>query len=118
MNSTKVLAVVGATTGTIGALWALFLSVVYDRARVTVSVAEAWSVAANGRARRPIVWVKVRNKGRRVTHIENVSRVVSAWRNLNEMSADIAFQLTRPVRLEEGQAHSFTHGGAGGYEHG
>jgi hypothetical protein len=34
-----------------------------------------------------VLWVKVRNRGRRVTHIETVSRVVSAWRAKHELSA-------------------------------
>jgi hypothetical protein len=79
---TKTLAIIGAATGTIGTLWARFLRVVYDRARVI--------------------------------HVETVSRVVSAWRGKHELSADIGKQLMTPVRLEEGQSHSFVHGGQGG----
>ena len=117
MDTTQILAIVGAVTGTIGTLWALFLSVVYDRARVTVTVVEGWVQGSFG-FRRPILWVKVRNRGRRVTHIEAVSRVVAAWKSQEEISADIGHQLTTPVRLEEGQAHSFVHGALGGYSHG
>jgi hypothetical protein len=117
VDTTQILAIVGAITGTIGTLWALFLSIVYDRARVTVTVVEAWQQGGWAR-RRPILWVKVRNRGRRVTHIEAVSRVVSGWRAQHEMSADIGQQVSTPVRLEEGQSHSFIHGGLGGYDHG
>jgi hypothetical protein len=117
VDATAVLAVVGAVTGIVGTLWALFLSVVYDRARLTVKVVEAWQRDGHG-GRTPVLWVKVRNRGRRPTHVEAVARVVSAWRQLEEMSADIAGQVAPPVRLEEGQSHSFVHGGVGGYEHG
>lgn len=119
MDATRTLAIVGAVTGTIGTLWALFLSVVYDRARVSVTVAEAVQTQPGGPLPdRDILWVKVRNRGRRPTHIETVSRVKSAWRGGHEMSADIGQQLTQPVRLEEGQSHSFVHGAQGGYTHG
>lgn len=111
------LAIVGAATGTIGTLWALFLSVVSDRARVTVAVVEAWQRDGLGN-RQPVLWVKVRNRGRRVTHIEAVSRVVAAWKQQHDMSADIAQQVSPPVRLEEGQSYSFVHGAQGGYAHG
>jgi hypothetical protein len=117
MDTTKALAIFGAVTGTVGTLWALFLSVVYDRARVSLTVTEAWQMQVGG-PRLQVLWVKVRNRGRRVTHIETVSRVVSAWRGGHEMSADIAQQLTTPVRLEEGQSHNFIHGGLGGYAFG
>ena len=119
MDTTQALAIVGAVTGTIGTLWALFLSVVYDRARVTVTVSEALQTQPGGPLpNRDVLWVKVRNRGRRVTHIETVSRVVSAWRGRHELSADIGRQLTTAVRLEEGQSHSFVHGAQGGYSHG
>jgi hypothetical protein len=77
VNTTKVLAIVGAATGTIATLWAPFLSVVYDRARVTVTVVKVELHGPFG-THRPVLTVKVRNRGRRVTHIETVSRVASA----------------------------------------
>ncbi len=111
------LATFGAITGLIGMLWALFLSVVHDRARVTVSVAEGYLRDGHGN-RTPVLWVKVRNRGRRVTHIEAVSWVVSAREHRHEMSLDIFKQVAPPIRLEEGQSHSFVHGAQGGYAHG
>lgn len=119
VDATRALAITGTVTGTTGTLWALFLSVVYDRARVSVTVAEAVQAQPGGPLpNRDVLWVKARNRGRRPTHIETVSRVKSAWRGKHEMSADIAQQLTQPVRLEEGQSHNFVHGGQGGYTKG
>jgi hypothetical protein len=117
VDTTRALAIIGAVTGTIGTLWALFLSVVYDRARVTVTVVEAWQRDGVGN-RRAVLWVKVRNRGRRVTHIESVARVVAGWKQQHEVSRDIALQVAAPLRLEEGQSHSLVHGAEGGYLHG
>ncbi len=117
MDTYEALATFGAITGLIGTLWALFWSVVYDRARVTVSAGESWLRAGHGN-RTPVLLVKVRNRGRRGTHIEAVSWVVSAWKHRHGTSADIIQQVAPPVRLEEGQSHSFVHGAQGGYTHG
>jgi hypothetical protein len=113
--ATRDIAIYAALVASFDLVWTLYAGAIRDRARIVVRVAEANMIPAVG-ASTPVFSVDVSNRGRRPTTIRSVSRVSRMTTGVMEMSADIAHQT--PVRLEEGQSHTFHHGLLGGYAHG
>lgn len=118
MFATRDLALYGAIVGTLSGLWALYASIILDRARIRVSVTEGHAISPATNQRTPVLMVRVSNRGRRSAGIQTVSRVVNMRRSRDTyaLSADIMGQLVNPPRLGEGEGHTFVHGNLGGYE--
>ena len=121
MFSTRDLAVYAAIVGTLSGAWTLYASIVLDRARIRVSAYEGQAItpttmSPGGASRTPVLMVSASNRGRRGASIQTVCRVLDMKRVVRmELSSDITKQLTKPVRLGEGEGHTFVHGAGGGH---
>jgi hypothetical protein len=116
--STRDIAIYAAIVATADVAWTLFQGLIRDRARIVVSVGEYEAITPGRGERQPVLGVRVANRGRRTTYITHVSRVADVWRGKHELSADIMRQLQNPLRLDESQGQTLTHGHMGGYGHG
>ena len=125
-------AVVASLTG----LWSLFRELWLERARLDVEPEEAWLVNVKGQARplivkgedtlrtmgvpdgarKPVLIVKVRNRGRRDATIESVSQVIEDGGGRIYVFGDLLPQVPFPIPAE--RAVTLVMGKDGGYAHG
>jgi len=109
--ATRDLALYGAIIATLGGAWSLYVGLVLDRARIVVSVSQALAVGFATSI--PVVTLSVSNRGRRAVHISSIGCVADSRTGEAFLSMDFLKQL--PIRLEEGEAHTFTHGVSGAH---
>ena len=118
-DTTTLVAAYAAVVATLNVAWLVFHQAFMDRARIRLAVAEAELFApGSGMPARPIIGFSVYNRGRRAAYIASVERMSEPKTNTRQKSADIMRQIVQPVRLDEGQSMSITHGADGGYKPG
>jgi len=119
------------TISTLGTLWVLWSGVFLDRARIIVDVREAAAMPAPkgkrllvgrsepiakrhieaGHRYTQILWITVKNRGRRPAQIVQVARAASPH---HETYADFHDQV--PFDLPPGHGYSLVNGAEGGYQ--
>jgi hypothetical protein len=128
------LSIYATVVATLVGLWTLFSGIVRDRARITVAATESYLVPVAGRRdpllitgedtleimgvtesqRRPVMAVRVRNRGRRDARITHVSQVERGGRH--HVLADVFTQT--PFDLAAERTQTVVLGKDGGYQHG
>jgi len=123
-----------SAVASITGLWALFRELWIERARIDVAPEDAWLVRVKGQerplivkgedtmrtmqvpdsARRPILTVKVRNRGRREATIDSVNQVIAGGK-IN-VFGDLLPQVPFLIPAERGS--TLVMGKDGGYAHG
>jgi hypothetical protein len=118
-TTTILVAAYAAVVATLNVVWTVFQEVFRDRARIKLAVADSeLFTPGTSIPARPIIGYSVYNRGRRATYVSSIERISAPKTGGRQKSADIMRQIVQPVRLDEGQSMTITHGADGGYAHG